>query len=101
MAHAGAARVEATFDFLYKGTPCWDIEVRTDRETLRLTDGGHRLFIDETPHLGTVDREYVRLYRRFAELIAAGASEVDTMPLQLVEDAFLLGQRRQSAAFHF
>lgn len=101
MAHPGAVRVDATFDFLYKGTPCWDIEVRTDKETLRLADGGHRLFIDETPHVATVDQEYPRLYRRFAELIAAGASEVDTMPLQLVEDALMLGQRRQGDAFHF
>lgn len=101
MTHAAEARVDATFDFLYKGTPCWDIEVRTDRETLRLTDGGHRLFIDETPHVAALDQEYARLYRRFAELIASGASDVDTMPLQLVEEALLLGRRRQSAEFYF
>lgn len=101
LSHPGSVRVDATFDFLYKGTPCWNIEVQTDRETLLLADGGHRLYIDETPHVASEDREYARLYRRFSELIATGASEVDTQPLQLVEDAFTLGQRQQSAAFHF
>lgn len=101
LSHSGAVRVDATFDFLYKGTPCWNIEVRTDRETLLLADGGQRLFIDETPQVAAPDQEYARLYQRFSELIAARASEVDTTPLQLVEAAFMLGQRQRSAAFHF
>ncbi|MDY6947078.1 MAG: Gfo/Idh/MocA family oxidoreductase [Pseudomonadota bacterium] len=101
LTHSGSVRVDATFDFLYKGTPCWNIEVRTDKETLLLADGGHRLYLDGTPHFAAPDQEYSRLYRRFSELIAAGASEVDTMPLQLVEDAFICGVRRPAAAFHF
>lgn len=96
-----AARVDASFDFLYAGTPCWDIEVLTAEETLRLADGGRRLYINETPHLAAADQEYARLYRRFSELIAAGDSDVDPTPLQLVADAFKLGHRQQSAAFHF
>lgn len=96
-----AARVDASFDFLYSGTPCWDIEVRTDQGTLLLADGGSRLYIDLTPHLAAADQEYARLYRRFSELIAAGDSDVDSTPLQLVADAFKLGHRQQSAAFHF
>jgi len=97
----GSASVDASFDFLYSGAPCWDIEVRTDKETLLLREGGSRLFIDETPHLAAPDQEYARLYQRFAALIAAGDSEVDATPLQLVSDAFKLGERRQSAAFYF
>jgi predicted dehydrogenase len=96
-----AARVDASFDFLYSGVPCWDIEVLTDQETLRLADGGSRLYIDETPHLAATDQEYARLYQRFSELIAAGSSDVDATPLQLVADAFKLGHRQLSAAFHF
>jgi D-galactose 1-dehydrogenase/L-arabinose 1- dehydrogenase len=96
-----SARVDASFDFLYSGVPCWNIEVLTDRETLLLADGGSRLYIDDTPHLAAADQEYARLYQRFAQLIAAGASDVDPTPLQLVADAFKLGQRQQSAAFHF
>lgn len=96
-----SARVQASFDCLYAGAPCWDIEVRTDKETLLLSEGGSRLYIDETPHLAAADREYARLYERFAELISAGFSDVDCTPLQLVADAFKLGHRQQSAAFHF
>lgn len=101
LSHAGAARVTASFDFLYTGTPCWNIEVRTDKETLLLTDGGHRMYLDETPHVAGTDQEYARLYQRFSKLIAAGARDVDTKPLQLVEDALMLGRRQERAAFHF
>ncbi|MBM0106062.1 Gfo/Idh/MocA family oxidoreductase [Steroidobacter sp. S1-65] len=101
LSHAGAARVAASLDFLYTGTPCWNIEVRTDRETLLLTEGGHRMFIDETPHLAGSDQEYARLYRRFSDLIATGACDVDCRPLRLVEDALMLGRRHERAAFHF
>nr|WP_246038911.1 Gfo/Idh/MocA family oxidoreductase [Peristeroidobacter soli] len=100
MSH-GSARVDASFDFLYAGTPCWDIEVVTAQETLRLSEGGSRLYINETPCLAAADQEYSRLYQRFAELIATGSSDVDSSPLQLVADAFKLGHRQQSAAFHF
>jgi D-galactose 1-dehydrogenase/L-arabinose 1- dehydrogenase len=34
------------------------------------------------------------LYARFAALCAAGKSEVDWRPFQLVADAFLVGERR-------
>jgi D-galactose 1-dehydrogenase/L-arabinose 1- dehydrogenase len=47
------------------------------------------------------DREYPRLYARFAELIARRESDVDTRPLQLVADAFLLADRRTVAPFAF
>jgi hypothetical protein len=96
-----SAQVDASFDFLYSGAPCWNIEVLTDRETLLLADGGSRLYIDDTPHLAAADQEYARLYQRFAQLIASGASDVDPTPLQLVADALKLGHRHQSAAFHF
>ena len=101
MSHAAAARVAASFDFLYTGTPCWNIEVRTDRETLLLTQGGHQMYLDETPHVAGTDQEYARLYQRFSELIASGARDVDTKPLQLVEDALMIGRRQERAAFHF
>ena len=37
--------------------------------------------------------EYEGIYRRFAELLARGESEVDAAPFQLVADAFLVGRR--------
>ena len=44
--------------------------------------------------------EYPALYRRFGELVAAGASDVDLSPLVHVADAFTLGRRTAVEAFH-
>ncbi len=44
--------------------------------------------------------EYPDLYARFAELLARGASDVDDGPLVHVADAFMLGRRVETAAFH-
>ena len=44
-------------------------------------------------------QSYQSLYRRFVELVAAGESDVDLSPLQLVADAFMLGRRREVEAF--
>jgi D-galactose 1-dehydrogenase len=99
--HDAAARVTASFDFLYAGPPRWDIEVTTNNGTLVLSQGGQQLHIDGVAQAATDHQEYSRLYQRFAELVATGASEVDTTPLQLVADAFLLGERHEVAAFEF
>lgn len=40
-------------------------------------------------------------WQRFADLIAQGDSEADSTPLQLVADAFLLGERHEVVAFEF
>jgi len=34
------------------------------------------------------------MYRHFAALVNAGASDVDAAPLQLVADAFMIGHHR-------
>ena len=39
------------------------------------------------------------LYRRFAEIVRAGASDVDIAPLRHVADAFMLGKRSVVEAF--
>mgnify|MGYP001081266916 CR=1 FL=1 len=49
--------------------------------------------IDERIVSEAEDAEYRGLYRRFADLAARGASDVDLTPLRLVADAFLLGKR--------
>ena len=43
--------------------------------------------------------EYPRLYSEMARLLASGQSEVDTRPLTLVADAFMLGRRVDVAPF--
>jgi predicted dehydrogenase len=92
--------VNAEFDFRQKGEQTWDIELVTSSGRLRLSRGGGALEIDGRP-LGADEAlagEYPRLYARFAELCAAGESEVDWRPFQLVADAFLVGERRIVAA---
>jgi D-galactose 1-dehydrogenase len=91
--------VTAAFDFLQTGPQSWDIEVDTDGGALRLSHGGARLWIDGALVHEQPEAEYPGLYARFAELIAAGASDVDVTPLRHVADAFLLGRRVAAPAF--
>lgn len=98
---SGDAAVEAELDFLQTGPQSWDIEVDTDAGLLRLSMGGSVLDLPEADRATGDDREYPRLYDRFAELVAAGQSDVDIRPLQLVADAFLVAERRTVAQFQF
>lgn len=91
--------VSVDLDFRQTGQQSWDIVVATDAGVLRLCNGGADLFLP-TEHRSFEDREYAGLYARFADLIHAGASEVDARPLQLVADAFLLGERQAVEAFY-
>lgn len=98
---SGQAAVAARFDFLHTGPPRWDILVETDADTWRLTDGGAQLARNGAVVTLDGTGEYPGLYRRFAGLIAARASDCDVRPLELVADAFLLGDRRTVTAFAF
>lgn len=95
---AGAA-IDAEFDFRQKGEQSWDIELDTNDGRLRLSRGGAALEIDGATVAADAGMagEYPRLYARFAALCAAGKSEVDWRPFQLVADAFLVGERRSVA----
>ena len=99
--HDGDAPIQADLDFLQEGEQSWTILVRTDAGELRLDNGGAVLQIGSEPARHGEDREYPRLYARFAALIAAQESEVDARPLKLVADAFLLGRRLVAAPFSF
>ncbi|MBR1168335.1 Gfo/Idh/MocA family protein [Bradyrhizobium liaoningense] len=85
--------VTAEFDFRQTGPQSWDILVDTDQGRLTLSSGGARMAVDGKVLAEGPDQEYRGLYRRFVELAAAGASDVDLTPLRLVADAFLLGKR--------
>ncbi|MDD1519091.1 MULTISPECIES: Gfo/Idh/MocA family protein [Bradyrhizobium] len=85
--------VTAEFDFRQTGPQSWDILVETDQGRLTLSSGGARMAVDGKVLAEGPDQEYRGLYRRFVELAAAGASDVDLTPLRLVADAFLLGKR--------
>lgn len=100
MHSAKGARIEAVFDWRQTGPQTWDIEVETTDGAITLRDGGATLHQGDTCLIAAKDEEYRRLYKRFAELIAAGQSEVDLSPMQLVADAFLLGEKRETDAFY-
>jgi D-galactose 1-dehydrogenase len=86
-------------DWLQTGPQTWDVRVETDDGVLLLQKGGSVLVIDGKTLVDEPEAEYPGLYRRFAELVAARASEVDVSPLRHVADAFLNGLRRQVAAY--
>jgi len=94
------AAATAAFDWREEGPQIWDIVVETDEGPLRLSDGGARLTINGAQVQMPAASEYAGLYRRFADLIEQGRSEVDVRPLQLVADAFLIGQRITTAPFN-
>ncbi|WP_226626696.1 Gfo/Idh/MocA family protein [Alloyangia pacifica] len=100
METASGAPVGAEFDWRQTGPQTWDILVETDGPEVLLREGGAKLFVGGEARISAEDREYRRLYARFAELIAAGESDVDLAPLQLVADAFLLGAQSRVEAFH-
>jgi D-galactose 1-dehydrogenase len=94
------SRLTAVFDWRKEGEQSWTIEAETESGVrLALTEGGRCLTVDGVPTIEAPSREYPAIYERFAALLAAGASDYDLRPLQLVADAFLLGERRGVAAF--
>jgi len=98
---SGAAPVSVEFDFLQTGEHTWWIEVDTDAAPLRLDAGGDVLTVRGNTVETSTAGEYPGLYRRFADLIAEGKSDVDARPLQLGADAFLPGERRSLPPFGF
>jgi predicted dehydrogenase len=101
----GEAPVHFELDFGHVGTPHWTIEVETDAGVLRLERGGRLLSHPGRPARAVpkavADRAYGRLYARFARLVAAGRSEVDLAPLQIVADIFLRTGRTVAPPFHW
>jgi D-galactose 1-dehydrogenase len=95
------AQVAAEFDWRQEGPQTWDIEAETDRGSLKLSRGGAELAIDGKTVEQSPDREYAGIYRRFAELIRTGKSDVDLSPMVHVADAFTLGKRIVVEPFKF
>jgi predicted dehydrogenase len=102
MRTSGGVPIVAELDFRQKGEQSWDMEITTTTGRLKLSNGGATIAIDGKTLASDAGLagEYPRLYRRFAQLVAAGRSEVDWRPFQLVADAFLIGERRIVAPHH-
>jgi D-galactose 1-dehydrogenase len=93
-------QISAQFDFRHTGLQTWDIDIETQSGSVKLAEGGNRLFADGKPvAVEDAQGEYASLYRHFADLVAKGISDVDARPFQLVADAFLLGTRVTVARF--
>jgi len=86
--------IGARFEWRYRGTEQWTIDLTTKAGTrIALSRGGAVLRVDDGPEQHASSGEYPGLYARFAELIAAGESEVDVEPLRIVADALLAGEK--------
>jgi D-galactose 1-dehydrogenase len=92
----GGIPILASFDFRETGPQKWNIDIETDGGAVRLSAGGGLLSLDQDPvppEAGSIDAEYAAIYRRFHALIERGESDVDSRPLQLVSDIFLVAKR--------
>ncbi|TCN30923.1 Gfo/Idh/MocA family protein [Sinorhizobium americanum] len=92
--------VSAEFDWRQTGKQSWDIIAETEAGEMVLSEGGAKLAIDGKIVHDEPEQEYPMLYRRFAEIIKEGRSDVDLSPLRHVADAFMLGRRKFVEAFH-
>jgi D-galactose 1-dehydrogenase len=99
IADAAGLPISAEFDFRQTGPQTWDIDFDTVEGPVTMSSGGAKLSVDGELRLEAAKAEYTAVYRRFLELAAAGESDVDLAPFQLVADAFLLGRRRTVEPF--
>ena len=90
----------ADFDWRQTGKQSWDIVAKTDAGEMVLSEGGAKLSIDGKLVHEEPEQEYPMLYKRFADLVKSGTSDVDLAPLRHVADAFMLGRRKFVEAFH-
>lgn len=93
LATASGLPIHAVFDFRQSGEQIWSIEVETDVGRLVLSAGGVQLSHNGEALVDEPEQEYRGVYHRFVELVRSGASDVDTVPLALLADAFMLGRR--------
>lgn len=98
---AGVVPVAVDLDFLQTGPQSWDIVIETDNGSCTLSDGGATMLIDDGAPVASPNREYARLYARFADLVRTGRSDVDLAPLQIVAEALAIGSRETTEPFAF
>jgi D-galactose 1-dehydrogenase len=100
---AGAnAALTAEVDWRQTGPQSWNIDIETESGLkLALREGGSKLSVDGQETVAQPMEEYERIYERFAELLDQGKSDMHYAPLQLVADAFFVGKRVPTDAFHW
>jgi D-galactose 1-dehydrogenase len=98
--NADSVPARAEFDWRQTGKQSWDIFAETAAGQMVLAEGGSKLSVNGELTFSAPEEEYPSLYRRFAEIVKAGQSDVDLAPLRHVADAFMLGKRKFVEAFH-
>jgi D-galactose 1-dehydrogenase len=92
---ASSGPLRCSLDWRRSAGEEWTIRVATeDGPTVDLLDGGARLLVDGAAQPTEGIGEYPDIYRRFAELVERGESQVDSVPLRLVADCLLVGSRQ-------
>jgi D-galactose 1-dehydrogenase len=102
LSDAKGAALTADFDWREKGDEKWHMMIElADGRSARLFKGGAALSVDGKTIVEAPSEEYQRIYRRFAELLAARRSDVNAAPLRIVADAMLVGRRVTTDAFNW
>jgi D-galactose 1-dehydrogenase len=91
MATADGVPISAAFDWRQTGPQIWQIVFEAGTERHIFAQGGDDAASTASGAESSLTQEYRAMYRRFVQLVRAGASEVDVAPLQLVADACLRG----------
>jgi hypothetical protein len=87
------------FDFRADGSERWDIRTESAAGALHLGAGGASLTVAGKPVRVGGAGEYEVLYRQFEGIVRERRRELDSTPLQLVADAFLIARRRTVEPF--
>ncbi|HET6156810.1 MAG TPA: Gfo/Idh/MocA family oxidoreductase [Dongiaceae bacterium] len=102
LSDAKGTTLTADFDWREKGDEKWHMMIAlADGRSARLFKGGAALSLDGKTIVEAPSEEYQRIYRRFAELLAAQRSDVNAAPLRIVADAMLVGRRLMTDAFNW
>jgi D-galactose 1-dehydrogenase len=95
-------RLSAGFNWLETQGEIWTVSIETLKgDQLKLEKGGTVLRVNGVVKVENPSEEYEGIYARFAELLKKKKSEVDSAPLRLVADAFLLGARENVEPFEW
>lgn len=90
----------AIFDWRHGEGEQWTIAVETaDGRRIDLSGGGARLRVDGVDQAVGAQREYPSIYACFAELVTARKVKLDSEPLRILADAFLLARRDAAVPF--
>lgn len=96
----GETDLTAELDWRQTGEQTWDISIATtDGLELDLRRGGTVLEVNGEQTIAEPSEEYEAIYRHFAQLLKSGKSHIDTAPLRLLSDCFMMGRRVDTEDF--